>query len=237
VADIELLACMGDDLMVADAARVSFSKKSDWEVDELGHKNLPKRDAAIINFLAKHNHWSPFSHPQLQFRVRMPIFIANQWFKHVVGFSRNSVSRRYVNFEPTIFKPKYWRQGAPSIKQGSLLTEVKNPDLCDASYKKACDVAMESYNSLMANGVAPEQARMVLPMSMYTEFVETGSLFGYARLCNLRMQPDAQKEIQDYAAMIDEAVSKKFPVSWKALTSEILSKKEVTNETEKAVQV
>jgi len=217
MADIELLHCMGDDLMVVDAARVSFHKQSAWETDEAGNKVLAERDVKLINYLAKHDHWTPFAHPQLQFRIKMPLIISVQWFKHVVGFVRNSVSRRYVKYEPTIFNPAPWRKTAPNIKQGSLLEVVDRPDVCDAAYKKSCDLALKTYTLLMEEGAAPEQARMVLPLSMYTEFIETASLYGYARLCKLRMEAHAQKEIQNYAAQIDAILSKTFPVSWNAL--------------------
>lgn len=217
MADVELLHCMGDDLMVVDAARVSFSKMSKWDVDTHNKRVLSVRDIGLINYLATHNHWSPFSHPQVQFRIRMPLIIANQWFKHVVGFARNSVSRRYVSEMPTVFNPAPWRKSAPHIKQGSLNEEVDRPQICDTIYKSSCDLALKTYQELLEQGVAPEQARMVLPVAMYTEFIETASLYGYARLCRLRLEGHAQKEVRDYAAQISLILEKLFPVSWNAL--------------------
>jgi thymidylate synthase (FAD) len=218
VADVELLACMGDDLMVVDAARVSFSKKSSWDVDsQTGQPVLAERDRSLIRYLASHGHWSPFSHPQIQFRLRMPLVISVQWFKHVVGFARNSVSRRYVKDLPTIFNPAPWRQGAAEIKQGSSDALVVDQQGCDQAYNRVCQEAVRTYQLLLDNGVAAEQARMVLPLSMYTEFIETASLYGYARLCRQRLDRHAQKEIRDYAQQVAAILAKKFPVAWAAL--------------------
>ncbi|MCK4501192.1 FAD-dependent thymidylate synthase [Candidatus Babeliales bacterium] len=214
---VELLHYMGDDLMVANAARVSFNKESAWADGKPGQ--VADKDASLINYLAKHGHWSPFAHPQLQFRIKMPLIIANQWFKHVVGFVRNSVSRRYVSYEPEIFYPKTFRQSSLQIKQGSLMQEVEKPQECERLFQKTCQNAVKAYNELLASGVAPEQARMVLPQAMYTEFIETASLQGYARLCQLRLDEHSQKEIRDYAAQIEKLIYKKFPVSWSALMS------------------
>ncbi|MCK4500077.1 FAD-dependent thymidylate synthase, partial [Candidatus Babeliales bacterium] len=126
-------------------------------------------------------------------------------------------SRRYVSSEPEIFYPKMFRQSSPQIKQGSLMQEVQKPQKCVELYQKTCQNAVKAYCELLEQGVAPEQARMVLPQAMYTEFIETASLQGYARLCQLRLDEHSQKEIRDYAAQIEMIICKKFPVSWNAL--------------------
>lgn len=367
---IQLIDHMGDDLMVVNAARVSMAKESEW--DSYGPwdkerwigKNLSKRDCGLISYLAKHNHWTPFSHPQIQLRIKMPIFIARQWFKHMVGFTRNEVSRRYVDDAPEFYVPTEWRKRAENVKQGSSdetivldgsqkcaycgsemefkrkedekmkrfcstrcrehhyrkhthqgwastkvgslkqsakkrgidfdmtaedLLEIGQPKVCkylgmeldyaadsikpesasvnridprkgyvrgnieiisnkansmllDATPEELMtfvenvalvrrgvfvkqapsvhgfyDNITETYNKMITEGVAPEQARMILPCSHYTEFIETGSLAAYARLAKLRLDPHAQKEVRMYAEAVDKIISPLFPVSWAEL--------------------
>jgi len=205
---IELLETFGSDLTVVNAARVSFNKES---------TEFTSKDAKLVTYLATHDHTSPFFHPQLRFRIKMPIFVAREWFRHTVGFARNEVSRRYVDFEPEVWLPKEFRQRDPNLKQGSKETIVAvNEMVCDV-YNKAMTSAICTYNTLLEANVAPEMARAVLPQSMYTEFIETGSLAAYARLCGLRLDPSAQKEIQEYASALDKVIKDKFPVSWSAL--------------------
>ena len=213
---VKLLDHMGDDLTVVNAARVSMAKQS---------THLRGGDEKLIAYLAKHNHWTPFSHVTFQFRLKMPIFIAREWFRHTVGITRNEVSRRYVTDEPEFFTPAEWRSKAEHVKQGSgeaidapaKLREITNV------YNKAIEKCVEAYETLLNCGVCPEQARMVLPQSMMTEFIETGSLYAYARIWRLRTDPHAQKEIQHYAAQVGDAIEKLFPVSWAALTNVALS--------------
>ena len=206
---IELLDHMGDDLAVVNAARVSMHKES--------HK-VCADDEKLIRYLAKHKHWTPFAHVQFQFRIKMPIFVARQWTKSSVGVIRNEVSRRYVDNPPEFWKPNGdWRGRAEHVKQGSggLLT---GRHTAQTIYENAIDVAASRYKMLLDKGVCPEQARAVLPQSMMTEFIETGSLAAYARIYGLRTDPHAQKEIQDYALAIGEHIEKIVPVSWAALT-------------------
>ena len=214
MADVELLHAMGDDLMVVNAARVSFAKES---------HEFSNADEKLIRYLAKHNHTSPFFHPQIQFRIRMPLFVAREWFRHTIGFSRNEVSRRYVNSFPECWVPSVdeVREKDSNKKQGSKETPVQNPQVCVDMMTSSINKAISTYEKLLENGVAPEVARAVLPQSMYTEFIETGSLAAYARLYNLRTTPDAQREIQMFAYEIGEILSKKFPVSWDALTASV----------------
>ena len=177
-------------------------------------------DAKLIRYLAKHKHVTPFFHPQIRFRIKMPIFVAREWYRHQIGFARNEVSRRYVDEAPEVYAPMELRARDPKLKQGSKSESVEENDRIAAVMKKSLLVAVESYNGLLEANVAPEVARMVLPQSMYTEFIETGSLAAYARLCQLRLDPTAQKEIQQYAEAVSELLKEKFPVSWAALMSD-----------------
>jgi len=205
---IELLDTFGDDLTVVNAARVSFHK----EATELSGK-----DTGLINYLAKHEHISPFFHPQLRFRVKMPIFIAREWFRHTVGFARNEVSRRYVDETPEVWIPTELRERDPNLKQGSKPTNIARQEEMLGIYRDMMTTSLQTYNALLDANVAPEIARAVLPQSMYTEFIETGSLAAYARLCGLRLDPHSQKEIQQFAAAVGTLAAEKFPVSWAAL--------------------
>lgn len=212
MARVELLNVMGDDLMVVNAARVSFAKES---------TEFKEQDGKLINYLAKHNHISPFFHPQIQFRIKMPIFVAREWYRHQIGFSRNEVSRRYVSDAPECWIPDVddFRQKDPKVKQGSKDEPIEYSLEAQDMFAKTVEMAERTYNTLLLMNVAPEVARCVLPQSMYTEFIETGSLAAYARLYKLRTSPDAQREIQKYAHAIGELLEEKFPVSWKALTN------------------
>ena len=207
----ELLGSFGNDLMVVNAARVSHGK---WK-NEFDHD----RDTALIRYLARNKHESPFFHPQVQFRITAPIFIARQWFRHEVGFSRNEVSRRYIDDAPTFFDPDAWRwRPVGRTKQGSgtsMPWDVQGE--ANDCYKDALRGSLNAYDQLLRLGAAPEQARMVLPQSMETQWVETGSLMAYARLCRLRIHHHAQVEIQNLAKEIHREMCWLFPVSWEAL--------------------
>jgi thymidylate synthase (FAD) len=207
---IELLETFGSDLTVVNAARVSLGK----HVDEFTEK-----DAKLIKYLADHEHTSPFFHPQARFRMKMPIWMAREWFRHTIGFARNEVSRRYVDDPPTFHKlnVENMRARAPNKKQGSEDAQVCNAEIALEQYTSSCESAMNSYTMLLNCNVAPEVCRMVLPQSMMTEFIETGSLAAYARLCNLRLGSDAQKEIRDVADEISILLEHAFPHSWKTL--------------------
>ena len=204
---IELLETFGNDLTIVNAARVSFNKES---------TEMTNRDEKLIKYLAEHNHNSPFFHPQLRFRIKMPIFVAREWFRHTIGFARNEVSRRYVDTPPELWFPTEFRERDPNLKQGSKETSVENPEVKEV-YDQSMRDSLKAYDTLLAQNVAPEIARAVLPLSLYTEFIETGSLAAYARLCKLRLDPHAQKEIQEYARQISELIEKEFPIAWKSL--------------------
>jgi thymidylate synthase (FAD) len=211
--EVKLIDKMGTDLSVVNAARVSFANK---------HKEFDKdRDERLIKFLAKHNHWSPFAHCSMQFHIRAPIFVARQLVKHQVGLSWNEVSRRYVDKEPEFYEPNMWRQRNPDKKQGSLMTPVKNADIVERTVDNYNDIVRTIYNNLLEHEVAPEQARMILPQSMMTEWYWSGTLYAFARVCNLRTSSDAQYETRSVAHDISKQAKDSFPVCWKHLTEEV----------------
>jgi len=208
---VEIIEHMGSDLTVVNSARVSFGKESN---------EMCEKDAKLINYLAKHHHTSPFFHPQVQMRIRMPIWVAREWFRHTVGFARNEISRRYVDEEPTFYIPTSLRARDPNLKQGSKEEATVHDEEAVALIKVVTGMSNDAYKRLLQLDVAPELARIILPQSMYTEFIETGSLSAYARLCGLRSSPTAQKEIQLYAEAVSVELKKLFPVSWAALSSQ-----------------
>lgn len=207
----ELLGSFGDDLMVSNCARVSMAKHH-TEFDAIG-------DTRLIKYLARENHHTPFCHPQIQFRIKAPIFVARQWYKSTVGTCRSEVSRRYVDDVPTFFLPEEWRRRPEgNIKQGSGdPVSEETAGNAYANWGFAMASCREAYGNLLEAGVAPEMARMVLPQAMITEWVETASLFFWARLCKLRLDPHAQQESQDLARQIANHIAPLFPVSWAAL--------------------
>jgi len=207
---IEVQEVFGNDLTVVNAARVSFAKES---------LEFKEGDAKLIKYLASHGHISPFFHPQIRLRLKMPIFVAREWFRHTVGFSRNEISRRYVDTDVELYLPKEdeIRERDTNKKQGSKETPVENSMTAHTVIKELNEKAEEAYAYLLHLKVAPELARTVLPQGMYTEFIETASLYAYARLCKLRLDPQAQKEIRDYATQLDGLLRLAFPVSWNAL--------------------
>lgn len=216
---VELITYMGSDLTVVNAARVSYDKESDWEYAD-DRPMLSEKDIRLINYLATHGHWTPFGQPQIQLRIKMPIFVARQWRTSNVGFTRNEVSRRYVDSDPEYYIPSEWRSRPHKSKQGSGDEPILEQGQARYDFSKAITEADARYKSLLKLGVAPEQARIVLPQTTYTEFYETGSLAAYARICSLRDSDEAQWEIQQYAKAVSQIVSEKFPVSWAALTKE-----------------
>ena len=198
---------MGSDLSVVNAARVSYAKvKNEFE----------DKDTKLIGYLAKHGHWSPFAHASISFRIKAPVFVARQLVKHQVGFSWNEVSRRYVSYEPELYKIDEWRGKPVNSKQGSSGT-IKLSELAEVTYSEMMDGLKILYNQLLSEGVAPEQARAVLPQSMMTEWIWSGTLYAFARVCDLRCKPDVQKETREVAEFIDSYSLFHFPISWNAL--------------------
>ena len=205
---------MGNDLTVANAARVSFGKTSKMEDNMWGPPYLKDKDAKLIRYLAKHRHISPFGHCFASFHVKAPIFVARQLVKH--KFLRwNEISRRYVDDEPEFYEPDVWRGRSADKKQGS--DGVVNITL---DQEVQWNRQLSTYKTLLSEGVAPEQARMVLPQSTMTEWYWSGSLDAFADMCNLRCKPDTQEETRVVAQQIDRKMIDIFPVSWDALTED-----------------
>ena len=218
--EVEYKDHMGNDLSVANAARVSFGKQTksleiypttiDGNLVTIPFTNV--KDRHLIEYLAKHDHWTPFAHTSITFYIKSPIFIARQLGKHQVGLVWNEISRRYVSSEPEFYLPQEWRLAAKDKKQGSLDETIEYDDAIQVQ-----EIALQHYQSMLEKGIAPEQARMVLPQSTYTEWYWTGSLYAFARVCKLRLQPDAQKETRYIAQLISDRCDQLFPISWAVL--------------------
>lgn len=202
---------MGSDLTVVNSARVSFDKESFFDGDE-----LPDKDVKLIKYLAKHNHWTPFSHPQITIREEVPIFVARQRFKHMIGFTYNEVSRRYVDDLPKFYTPVWRNRPNSSIKQGSDGPHSDQLTL-NREYRYVLHDCLALYKTMLRKGVAPEQARMVLPQSMVTSYYVTGSLAAWARMYKQRIAENSQVEIQLLARLVGDIIEPLYPESWEAL--------------------
>lgn len=205
--NVTLIDKMGTDTTVVNAARVSFAKQVE------GHRvGLSQKDEKLIKYLADHNHWSPFAHASLQFRIKAPVFVARQLVKHQVGLVWNEVSRRYVDDEPEFYVPFMWRKRPPkNIKQGSSKEEI------EYDITNEMGILKKLYNDMIEKGIAPEMARMVLPQNMMTEWFWSGTLYAFARVCNLRLKDDTQSETRDVVTHIEQVLKDQFPVSSKYL--------------------
>jgi len=232
---VELVDHMGNDLTVVNAARVSFNKESQWTYDEEAmervqgsnwqsdrlreeFKKLSDADKKLISYLAKHRHWTPFAHPQITLRIKAPVSIRTQFFKHKQGFVENEISRRYVSYDHEFYLPQWRGQPKNGAKQGSDDFIALHAETIRA-FSDALDASLDAYHKLIESGVAPEQARFVLPQGMYTEWYWTGSLAAYARFYKQRKDDHAQWEIREYAEAVGEIIQPYFPVSWKHLTN------------------
>ena len=207
---------MGNDTSVCSAARVSFDKRADQYSDEA--------NAKLIQYLAKHKHYSPFGHCFASFHIKAPIFVARQLVKHEY-LRMNEISRRYVDSEPEFYVPDVWRGRAKDKKQGSegevkWIRDGKFPLAPSTIVYNTETRCIETYRTLLANGVAPEMARMVLPQSMYTEWLWSGSMDAFANMCVLRLKQDTQYETRLVAQQIDKVMQELYPVSWQALVHE-----------------
>lgn len=229
---------MGNDLTVANAARVSFGKTSQMEDDPWGPPKLKAKDDKLIRYLAKHKHISPFGHCFASFHVKAPIFVARQLVKH--KFLRwNEISRRYVDDEPEFYVPDVWRGRSADKKQGSSDTTIDTLHFMELDDELSTEEhphydnwsepidgyagwvnekMLHLYQRMIDNEVAPEQARMVLPQNTMTEWYWSGSLDAFADMCNLRCKDDTQAETRIVADQISEKMIELFPVSWGALT-------------------
>jgi thymidylate synthase (FAD) len=236
---------MGSDLSVVNAARVSFGKKSEWmpRIHYGEELVLKPKDARLIRFLAKHNHKSPFNHTFVTFHVKAPVFVARQLVKHEY-MPWNEISRRYVDEEPELYWPDEWRGRSADKKQGSegtvdlkqigdyleygddafsyeYLKENGSPSHPRRSFESCLegqlDTLVSYYKSMIHYGVCPEQARMILPQSMMTEWYWSGTLFAFAKMCGLRLKEDTQAETRIVAEKVEDVMAKLYPVSWEAL--------------------
>jgi thymidylate synthase (FAD) len=210
--EVELIDRMGNDTSIVNAARVSFGKRV---------KEMSEGDTKLIKYLAKHNHWSPFGHASLQFRIKAPVFVARQLVKHQVGLVWNEISRRYVDTSPEFYEVDKWRGKPVDKKQGS--DEKNTIEWVDRNTRTGAlqlaveNIALTNYKRMLDAGVAPEQARMILPQSMMTEWYWSGTLYAFARVCNLRCASDAQYETRIVANLINKECGKLFPISWTEL--------------------
>jgi thymidylate synthase (FAD) len=209
--NVEYVDHMGSDLSVVNAARVSFHKKA---------KHFGENDAGLLKYLAKHNHWTPFAHAFLSYRIKAPIFVARQLVKHQVGLAWNEVSRRYVDEEPEFYFPDvYHYRPDKSIKQGAggeMPDDIPEMKISStAGYH--VDGCLDVYTCMLKAGMAPEEARMFLPLNTMTEWIWSGSLAAFSRVCKLRLDPHSQSATREVAAMIKALAEPLFPVSWKAL--------------------
>jgi len=231
---VELMDHMGSDLTVCNAARVSFNKESEWGLDfdaiarlkscpydKDDVRMLKEKDEKLIRYLAKHNHWTPFAHPQITLRVKAPVSIRTQFFKHKQGFVENEISRRYVSYEPEFYNPVWRSKPTDGAKQGSedFVKDEAEANVYSMAFDHVCVEALNNYNHLIEQGIAPEQARFILPQGMYTEWYWTGSLAAYARFYKQRKDDHAQWEIREYASAVGKIIEPYFPVSWKHLTN------------------
>ena len=219
---VDYIDHLGNDLTVCNSARVSFNNHKE-EFDD--------KDEKLIKYLAEHNHWTPFAHPQITLRIKAPIPIRTQLFKSKVGFVENEVSRRYVSIEPEFYHPKWRKKPDKSMKQGSGEFIAPDDDGGEVSggisyhplyrdYDAHMKASVKLYEELVTMGVAPEQARFALPQGMYTEWYWTGSLSAYARVYRQRSDSHAQYEVREYADAIGKIIEPLFPISWNQLTKE-----------------
>lgn len=224
--EVSYIQHCGSDLSVVNAARVSFHKESGWLIDNESLSDgkiktanvLSDKDKRLISFLAKHGHTSPFNHAFLTVRVKAPVFVARQLVKHKF-MPWNEVSRRYVDEEPEFYFPDKWRARAEDKKQGSSDREVLNVE-DDYGPRQGTRYTLDTYQHLISAGVAPEQARMVLPQNTMTEWYWSGTLGAFCSMLKLRLAPDTQEETRLVAQQVASIVQCHFPISYEALVNE-----------------
>ena len=221
----ELLDYMGTDLDVVNAAKVSFSKESEWEWQTEYECGVPvsdtpilaDKDKKLINYLATHDHWTPFAHTALKFRCSAPVPIRTQAFKHKIGMVENEESRRYISSTPEIFIPEFFRaKPEGSIKQGSAGVHPMS-DYFVTSYRDLTEACVNEYLAMIGNGICPEQARFILPQGAIVNWIWTGNLVSFANFYNKRTDTNAQYEVRLLAESVGKQIAEIFPVSWKAL--------------------
>jgi thymidylate synthase (FAD) len=213
-----------DERLIQFLARGMTTADFDAFIADVGSSYADSDDAKLIDLLwqwrRNPTHFTPFAHPHVTFRCKAPIFVARQLEKHQVGFTWSEVSRRYVDSEPEFYTPEVWRKRAENVKQGSSEEQADLNPLSQEVVGMAYAPALRMYNSLLSDGVCPEQARMVLPQSMMTEWIWTGSLYGWANVYNQRKPGShAQREVWPFAQSLADHMARLFPVSWEALTA------------------
>lgn len=212
---------MGTDLSVVRAAKVSFADDQTVQrfIDDIEAKGLGIRShTALIRYLAKHHHWTPFAHTAITLRMSAPVPIRTQCFKHKQGFVENEESRRYISSRPELFIPEFFRtKPEGSVKQGSGGLHPYSAPWLDM-YRTRGNNLIDLYEQMVEAGICPEQARLILPQGCLVNWYWTGSLSAFARFYKQRTDPHAQKEIQDLAEMVGMLIQPLFPVSWKELT-------------------
>lgn len=201
ISSVELLRVSGSDLDIANAARVSYGRVSTVISD---------RDKKLIDFLMEHDHTSPFEHNQLSFRIKAPIFVARQWMRHRMN-SYNEISYRYVTVKTEFYIPKEFRYQDTVNKQGS--TGVFVDEALTARYKNTCEASYKVYEDLLAAGVCREQARALLPVGTYTEFIFTCNMHSLMHFMKLRLSHGAQSEIRVYAKALLRLAFSHFPIT------------------------
>lgn len=205
--NVGLIDSCGTDLSVVNAARVSFHKESE---------EFEAKDTKLVTYLAQHKHFSPFNHAFASFRVKAPLFVARQLVKHKF-LPWNEVSRRYVQDEPEFFFPEEWRKAAENVKQGSSAEPIEHSHAFSTAIKRHTDLTLSHYQMLLTSGICAEQARMVLPQNMMTEWIWSGTLGAWADMCRLRLDPHTQAESRVVAEKIAAEMRVLFPVSFDAL--------------------
>lgn len=206
---VELIDHMGSDLSVVNGARISMGKRKEV---------FDERDAGLINYLAEHDHTSPFRIPHVVLHIKAPVFVMRQWMKHRISSEFNELSGRYVEFEPEYYVPEVFRTQSKDVKQGGDGSLSKDDNtVARLFYDGSCSKAFYYYQTLIEMGVCKEQARMVLPFALYTEVYWTASLQAVAHFLNQRLDPHAQWEIREYAKAVKELVLPLYPHSLTAL--------------------
>ena len=217
---------MGNDLSVVQAAKVSFADDVNMQHfitrAEASLRGEKRSHEALIDYLAGHDHWTPFAHTAIKLRMSAPIPIRTQCFKHKQGFVENEESRRYITSRPELFVPDVFRQApdADKVKQGSAGPHRYSAQIRE-EYIRRCEDMITFYEGLIEDNVAPEQARFVLPQGCIVNWIWTGNLFSFANYCRKRLPSDAQGESRDLALMVAPIVQSLFPHSWRALMGDL----------------
>lgn len=218
---VRLVEFAGSDLAVVNAARVSYDKQSTWDPSAIqrNERRLRKDDAGLLSYLMKNRHGTPFEHNYFQFHVRAPIFVFREWHRHRIGISINEESGRYVELQPDFYLPDddHCRKqvGKPGHYTYEPVPEVHAKairDMLDMSYRRSYSI----YQTLMAEGVAKEIARAALPVATYSQMLWTCNARSLMAFLSLRNAPTAQREIKDYAAVMEDIFLKAMPVTAKA---------------------